>query len=374
MFRFSAIPANSCVYSQHNICNVMNSGFPIFLVIGAIIKYLSLLITLGFLAGCGLFEPEDDDFIGSNKLDSDFGTYAILKSDGSLWTWGWNMDGMCGQGTTDPIDKPTRIDGLPPIVDFDLYEGNAAAVDMEGDIWYWGAAFFVGYRPPPVFAPIRISHLTDTKKIDLLGQTVHLLREDGSVWQFSIDYQVDSSFYRPEIIPGMTDIQSISHCIALKHDGTLVDLKTTAPDHGGAVPVDDVIAVQNHWNRRTVVLKGDGSVWAWGQNSIGELGNGTYTHSAIPTQVVGLDQITQISAEYDYNLALRGDGTVWFWGFTTERDENDKPIGINQPVPVESLYDIELVYASPISLVMQKDGTYWSFHASDRIPAIIAFE
>ncbi len=232
----------------------------------------------------------------------------------------------------------------------------------------------MGYFPPPVFAPIRISHLADTKKIDLLGHTVHLLREDGSVWQFSIDHQVDSSFYQPEFIPGMTDILSISKSIALKQNGTLVDLVTTAPDHGGAVPVDDVIAVQNHWNRRTVILKQDRSVWAWGQNDIGQLGNGTYTHSATPTQVMGLDQITQISANYDFNLALRGDGTVWFWGFTTERDENDKPIGINQPVHIESLHDIELIFASSTSLVMQNDSTYWSFDASDRIPTAVSFE
>ena len=319
-------------------------------------------------------EPESDDgpFIG--EIHSDFSSYAILRPDATLWTWGRNWEGMCGQGTTDPIDTPTRIDVLPPIVDFDFYEGNAAAVDIEGDVWYWGSDRTVGYISPPVFAPIRISHLADTKKIDLLGHTVHLLREDGSVWQFSIDNQVDNSFYQPELIPGMTDIQSISKSIALKQDGTLVDLVTTAPDRGGIVPVDDVIAVQNHPNRRTIILKEDGSVWAWGQNNIGQLGNGTYTHSASPTQVMGLDQITQISANYDFNLALRGDGTVWFWGFTTERDENDKPIGINQPVHIESLHDIELIFASSTSLVMQNDSTYWSFHASDRIPTAVPFE
>ncbi len=319
-------------------------------------------------------EPESDDgpFIG--EIHSDFSSYAILRPDATLWTWGRNWEGMCGQGTTDPIDTPTRIDVLPPIVDFDLYNGVAVAVDMAGDVWYWGASLAVSYRPPPVFAPICISHLADTKKIDLLGLTVHLLREDGSVWQFSIDNQVDSSCYQPEFIPGMTDIQSISKTIALTQDGTLVDFVTTAPDHGGAVPVHDVIAVQNHWNRRTIILKEDGSVWAWGQNDIGQLGNGTYAHSASPTQVMGLDQITQISANWDFNLALRGDGTVWFWGFTTERDENDKPIGINQPVPIESLHDIVLIFASPTSLVMQNDSTYWSFNASDRIPTAVPFE
>ncbi len=320
----------------------------------------------------GLDSHDDGPFIG--EIHSDFSSYAILRPDATLWTWGRNWEGMCGQGTTDPIDTPTRIDVLPPIVDFDFCEGNAAAVDIEGNVWYWGSSIWSSAVWPAIRTPIRISYLTNIKEIDLLGYTVHLLREDGSVWQFSIDNQVDSSFYQPEFIPGMTDILSISKSIALKQNGTLVDLVTTAPDHGGAVPVHDVIAVQNHRNRRTVILKQDRSVWAWGQNDIGQLGNGTYTHSATPTQVMGLDQITQISTNYDFNLALRGDGTVWFWGFTTERDENDKPIGINQPVHIESLHDIELIFASLTSLVMQNDSTYWSFNASDRIPTAVPFE
>ena len=336
-------------------------------------KYVSFLLILGCLVGCELVEPVSEDFIDSNKLDSNYGTYGILKSDGTLWTWGWNWDGMCGQGTTDPIDTPTRIDVLPPIVDFDLYEGFAAAVDIEGDIWYWGGCGICSHLIPSIYTPIRISHLADTKEIDFLGLTVYLCRKDGSVWQFSIDNQVDSSFYQPELIPGMTSILSISQSIALMQNGTLVDLVTTAPDRGGVVPLYGVIAVQNHLNRRTVILKQDGSVWAWGQNDIGQLGNGTYIHSATPTQVLNLDHITQISANYDFNLALKNDGTVWFWGFTADRDDNDKPVGINQPVQIESLHDIKLIFASSTSLVMQNDSTYWSFSASDRVPTPVPF-
>ena len=63
-----------------------------------------------------------------------------------------------------------------------------------------------------------------------------------------------------------------------------------------------------------LALTSDGSVWAWGGNSSGQLGNGTTTASAVPVQVPGLTGIVAVSAGSDVSVALRSDGTVWTWG------------------------------------------------------------
>jgi hypothetical protein len=64
----------------------------------------------------------------------------------------------------------------------------------------------------------------------------------------------------------------------------------------------------------TLVLKENGTVWAWGDNTYGQLGDGTTTDRLTPVQVVGLTNITDISAGDHHNLAIDPNGDVWAWG------------------------------------------------------------
>ena len=57
-----------------------------------------------------------------------------------------------------------------------------------------------------------------------------------------------------------------------------------------------------------------GTVWSWGNNDYGQLGNGTMTSRDVPGQVPGLTGVTQLAAGSDYSLALRSNGTVLAWG------------------------------------------------------------
>src|SRR5690606_16660019 len=61
----------------------------------------------------------------------------------------------------------------------------------------------------------------------------------------------------------------------------------------------------------SVMLKGDGTVWAWGANDYGQLGDGTTTSSLTPVQFMGLSGITALAAGAYHSLARRNDGTVW---------------------------------------------------------------
>ena len=64
----------------------------------------------------------------------------------------------------------------------------------------------------------------------------------------------------------------------------------------------------------SMTLKDDGTVWAWGFNRAGQLGNGTTTDSSTPVQVGNLDGVKAIAAGSFHSLALKNDGTVWAWG------------------------------------------------------------
>lgn len=308
------------------------------------------------------------------KIRSDFGTQAILKPDSTLWMWGLNFNGQLGTSTLENSDIPLKVPITEKIVDFDISAGMVIAVDCTGNIWFWGSDLASSMIWPEITSPINCSFLNDAKAIGKVYGTYNILRDDGTVWQIGIGADVDSSFYEPELISDLEHIVSVSQSIALKNDGTLCELYATEAVRGGLVPIERAIAVQNVVNRRTVVLKEDGTVWAWGQNDFGQLGDGSLEHRTVPVQVKGLDHIVQISANYDFNLALKEDGTVWFWGFTCKWDEPHDPIGINTPVKIDNLDPVVLIFAGATSLVMKNDESYWYLNCEGRIPQSVLFE
>ena len=86
----------------------------------------------------------------------------------------------------------------------------------------------------------------------------------------------------------------------------------TAPEPPPPLPIatPTVESGGNH----TVALRDDGTVWAWGSNSFGQLGDGTTADRRTPVQVPNLNNITAIAAGWNHTLALESDGTLWAWG------------------------------------------------------------
>ncbi len=64
-----------------------------------------------------------------------------------------------------------------------------------------------------------------------------------------------------------------------------------------------------------LALKGDGRVWAWGDNSLGQLGDGATINRLTPVAVSGLSNVTAIAADGSHSLALTRDGRLWAWGY-----------------------------------------------------------
>src|SRR3990170_1018617 len=110
----------------------------------------------------------------------------------------------------------------------------------------------------------------------------------------------------------------------------------------------------------SLALKNDGTVWAWGYNLYGQLGNGNNTNSNVPVQVAGLTGITAIAGGgRAHSLALRNDGTVWAWGFNTSGQlGNGTLTNNNVPVPVSSLTAVTaLAGGANHSIALKNDGT-----------------
>jgi alpha-tubulin suppressor-like RCC1 family protein len=127
----------------------------------------------------------------------------------------------------------------------------------------------------------------------------------------------------------------------------------------------------------SLALTEDGTVWAWGLNQYGQLGDGTNTDSSTPVQVKDstdptgyLSGVTALAAGSSHSLALKDDGTVWAWGSNTGGQEqkisgqlgNDTITSTNTPVQVSDLDGVKAIAAgSSYSLALKDDGSVWAW-------------
>ena len=88
----------------------------------------------------------------------------------------------------------------------------------------------------------------------------------------------------------------------------------------------------------SLAIKDDGTVWAWGSNGYGQLGNGSADNwSYVPVQATGLTDIIAIAANGHISTALKKDGTVWAWGDNYAGLGNGSDTHSNVPIQVSSL-------------------------------------
>jgi hypothetical protein len=117
----------------------------------------------------------------------------------------------------------------------------------------------------------------------------------------------------------------------------------------------------------SLALRANGTVWAWGSNAEGQLGDGTLNPHPTAVQVPGLNNITAIAAGGSFSLALRKDGTVWAWGRNTEGELGDGSLFPRlTPVQVSGLTDVTAIAAGRLhSLAVRGDGIVWAWGALD---------
>ena len=89
----------------------------------------------------------------------------------------------------------------------------------------------------------------------------------------------------------------------------------------------------------TVALRHDGTVWTWGLNDKGQLGDGTNSSRNIPLQI-GLSNVVSIASGCSHTLALTSDGNVWAWGANIDGQLGVGSTDSNMPVPVPGLTDV----------------------------------
>jgi uncharacterized repeat protein (TIGR01451 family) len=115
-----------------------------------------------------------------------------------------------------------------------------------------------------------------------------------------------------------------------------------------------------------LALRSDGTVWSWGANEQGQLGDGTTTQRTRPVQVLNLTNVVAISAGHFYAAALKNDGTVWVWGGTGGFNQSNFVIN-STPVQLNGISNVAAISAGDGRLLMIKtDKTAWAVGANFR--------
>jgi Regulator of chromosome condensation (RCC1) repeat len=155
----------------------------------------------------------------------------------------------------------------------------------------------------------------------------------------------------------------------------LSPVKVLHPD--GRRPLSNVKAIAAR-EEMSLALLADGTVWAWGQNDRGQLGDGTTFDRHRPVLVEGQPFMKAIAAGGSHTLTLRVDGTVWAFGAGSRgqlgqglKQDSLKPIGVHEPEdgalePGETWLSKAIAAGGEHSLALRSDGTVWAWGANDR--------
>jgi alpha-tubulin suppressor-like RCC1 family protein len=220
-----------------------------------------------------------------------------IKPNGTVKAWGQNVDGQVGDGTLTQRNSPVPVSGPTGIKMVAAGGYHSLALGQNGNAWAWGANAsgqiggpYYTYGSSYVESPVQVSESTVplTNIVYIAGGAAnsYAVRGNGTLWAWGDNTygelgngRFGGSVPAPEQVPGLSGVCTVAagvyHVLAL----------TTA-----------------------------GTVYSWGGNSYGELGNGTVNESATPTLIPNLSNIVAISAGGYDSYALDSSGTVWVWG------------------------------------------------------------
>jgi alpha-tubulin suppressor-like RCC1 family protein len=372
------------------------------------------LILLLFLVGCFNDEPPTDNngsgggtigecsaipslgqaITGANPSVSagDYHTVA-LRSDGTVMTWGDNHNGQLGVGSTAVYSCLVLVGGLTDVIRLSAGYLHTVALKDDGTVWTWGDNQYGqlgdGTKTDRT-APTQVGGLPII--IAVSGGQYHTLAlsSDGTVWawgqntsgQLGNDTVTDSLTPVLAVDPSnpaapLTGIIAItaggSHSLAIKDDGTvwawgqnsggqLGDTTYISSDLPVLVAAPSGITALSAGTIHSLAQTASATAMAWGSNANGQLGDGTNLQRTTPVSVIGLTGVVSIDAGYNHSLAVSG-GTVWAWGnnFSGQLGLGTTDgVAHMTPAQVPDLTGVLSVAGGGThSVALKNDGTVW---------------
>ncbi len=293
------------------------------------------------------------DISGVVKLAATGSNALAVRTDGTVWASGSNTQGQLGDGTITASTTTKPVPGLSGVAGVAVGNAHSLAVKTDGTVWAWGDNAFGQLGDGGTIdrlTPSQVPGLSGVVQVASASGAQHsiALKTDGTLWAWGrndyLQLGVGSSGQRnsPVQVPGLANITAIAVGQSIAHG---------------------------------LALRADGTVWAWGQNTAGRLGDGTLTNRASPVQVAGLNNVVAIAAGYNASFAVKNDGTVWAWGSNAYGRLGDGTlIDRLTPVRVLGIADAALVASGDVSgnsYAMRADGLVFQWGSNKLQPVAL---
>ena len=265
-----------------------------------------------------------------------------LQTDGTLWSWGNNSYGQLGLSDQTHRSSPTQVGTSSNWVQISAGSVNSFAIQTNGTLWAWGNNSWgqLGTSNQTNYSsPVQIGALSVWTKIAASYNTSYGIQSNGTLWAWG-----SNSF-------GQLGINST------------IGTSVVSPVQIGAS-----VSLLSNWTQVAagqyfaVALQSNGTLWAWGQNNLGQLGLGNTTNYSGPTQVGGLSQWTQITSGLFHVAGIQSNGTLWGWGYNNYGNLGQGNTG-NYSIPVQignlsNWYQISCGYYSTAAI--QSNRILWT--------------
>ncbi|MES2812342.1 MAG: T9SS type A sorting domain-containing protein [Bacteroidota bacterium] len=284
-------------------------------------------------------------------INSGYGSSFAIKTDGTLWAWGNNEFGKIGDGTQTNKLSPIQIGTDTNWVSVDS-KNHTVAIKTDGTLWTWGVnssgEMGDGTQSGSVYrlVPGQVGTETDWKDANAGANYTIALKANGTIWAWGHGSagSLGNGGYGNSYVPVLSGFDE--------------DWEKISTGNG-----------------HTLAIKTDGTLWAWGQRNYGQVGNGTYSATTginAPVQIGIAKGWANVSAGTSHSLAVKENGTLWAWGNNSSRQLGDGTTVSYRSAPVQIGTDTNWAQGfsrGQTSVVLKTDGSLsaWGFNGSGQL-------